>query len=104
MPEANQYSFSNRELLELLIKKAGVHEGKWVLMATFGFGAANFGPTPDKMAPGAFTVINNIGIQRATAESPEEMTADASVINPSPSPNAKRPPSSRSRRVASSTD
>jgi hypothetical protein len=82
MPEANQYTFQKKELLELLIKQAGVHTGKWILLANFGFTAGNFGPTDDTLAPGAAVVINHIGIQRAGPETPEAMTLDAAKVNP----------------------
>jgi len=82
MPEVNQYVFSNKELLELLIKQAGVREGKWILLANFGFNAGNFGPTPDQATPGALVVIQQIGIQRAAVDTPESMSLDAAVVNP----------------------
>ena len=82
MPEVNQIFFSNKELLELLIKKADVHEGKWALAVNFGFSAGNFGPSPDQMAPGGIVAMMQAGIQRAAPETPEAMTGDASVINP----------------------
>jgi hypothetical protein len=34
------------------------------------------------MAPGVAAVIQQIGIQRATAETPKEMSLDAGAINP----------------------
>jgi len=82
MPEANQYTFTNKELLKVLIKEAGVHEGRWILLTNFGFSAGNFGPTPEQMAPGAVTVVNHMGIQRAQKDTPEEMSLDAAVVNP----------------------
>jgi hypothetical protein len=82
MPEVNQYVFSNKELTELLIKRAGVHEGRWILMANFGFNAGNFGPSPDQAVPGAIVIVQQIGIQRAAADTPESMSLDAAVINP----------------------
>jgi hypothetical protein len=84
MPEANQIVFDNKELLELLLKKADVHEGKWILQIMFGFGPGNFGPTPDQMTPGVVVAVQKIGIQRATDETPVEMTIDAAVVNPPP--------------------
>jgi hypothetical protein len=83
MPEINQYMFNNKELLELLIKQANVHDGRWVLIANFGFGPGNFGPTADKLAPGVAIVINQMGIQRAQADTLKEMWLDAAVVNPS---------------------
>jgi hypothetical protein len=82
MPEINQYTFSNKELLELLVKQAGVHEGRWVLMVNFGFSAGNFGPSPDNMSPGAVVAITQMGIQRAQSDTPQEMSVDASTANP----------------------
>jgi hypothetical protein len=84
MPEANQIMFTHRERLELLVRQAGVHEGKWAIMANFGFSPGNFGPAPDQMAPGTVVVVLQMGIQRATAGTPEPMTVDAAVINPAP--------------------
>jgi len=85
MPDANQYSFKNKELLEILIREAGVNEGRWVLLANFGFAAGNFGPSEDQIAPGAAVVINYMGIQRAKDDTPEAMTLDAAEVNPSQS-------------------
>jgi hypothetical protein len=84
MPEVNQYLFNHKELLELMIKRAGVHEGRWMVMANLGFSPGNFGPTPDQMSPGAAVVVMQMGIQRALAETPPEMTVDAAVVNPDP--------------------
>ena len=44
MPEVNQLFFTHKEVLELLIKKAKIHEGRWMLSTNFGFAAGNFGP------------------------------------------------------------
>jgi hypothetical protein len=82
MPEANQYIFSHKELLELFIKQAGLHEGKWVIMANLGFSTGNFGPSADQMAPGAVVAVLNMGIQKAPADTPSEMSVDAAIVNP----------------------
>ena len=89
MPDVNQYVFSHKELLETLIKKASVHEGKWIIMANFGFSGGNFGPTPEQMAPGAIVAILQMGIQRATPEAPEGLVLDAAKVNPAPKGKAK---------------
>jgi hypothetical protein len=85
MPEVNQYLFKNKEVLEILVKQAGVHEGRWGLMAVFNFGAANVGPTPDQVTPGAIVGLAQLGIQRAVPETPVEITVDAAEINPASS-------------------
>jgi hypothetical protein len=85
VPEATQYMFSHRELLDALIKKAGVHEGKWQLAVGFSLAAVNAGPAPGQMVPSAVVGISNIGIIKAQPESPQELVADAAVVNPASS-------------------
>ncbi len=93
MPEANQYSVTHKELIELIIKKAEVHEGRWTLSLSVGFSPGNFGPTPDQMSPGVIVGVTSIGIVRETPEMnmPEALTIDAAVVNPrAAKPAAKR--------------
>jgi hypothetical protein len=82
MPEVNNIYFSHKELLELLIKKADLHQGKWMLAANFGFSAANFGPSPEQLSPGAIVALLGVGITRAGPEIPEPAWLDAAVVNP----------------------
>ena len=82
MPEVSQYQFNNRELLEILIKAAGVREGKWVLMANFGIAPGNYGPSPDQVVPGVVVAVTHIGIQKAPPDSPEGAWVDAALVNP----------------------
>ena len=84
MPEVGQYLFSSRELLELLVQKAGVHEGKWILMANFGIAPGNYGPSADQMSPGVVIAVTQLGIQKAAPEAPEGSWVDAAQINPPP--------------------
>jgi len=98
MPEIKQYTFNYQEVLEALIKKAGLHEGRWQLIMSFGLAGANMGPTPAELVPGAAVAVTSIGLQRATHDSPEVLTADAAIVNPASS--AKRQPSVRSRRAS----
>ena len=90
MPEVDQYTFVNKELLELLIKQADVHDGRWALRVSFTFSAGHFGPSSDQLCPGAVTAIQNVGIQRAQSNTPVEMTLDAKEVNPRPVAKAKR--------------
>jgi hypothetical protein len=82
MPEVNQYTFKYQEVLEVLIKKADLHQGKWQLIMTFGLAAANMGPTPAELVPGAAVAVTGIGLQKAVEGSPEALTADAAIVNP----------------------
>jgi hypothetical protein len=82
MPEANQYVLSHKELIELIIRESGIHEGKWYLMASFAFTPGNYGPSNDQMSPGIVVAVTQLGIHRADANTPVEMAVDASVVNP----------------------
>jgi hypothetical protein len=82
MAEASQFTFTHKELVEVLIKKAGVHEGKWMLLVNFGFAAINGGPSPDQIVPAAMAAIQSIGIQKAPDDGPPSLVADAAQVNP----------------------
>jgi hypothetical protein len=82
MPEANQYTFTHQELVELMVKVAGVHEGKWTLAVQFIFTATSGGEDADSIVPGAFAGIAQLGIQRAPVDAINNLTVDAAVINP----------------------
>ena len=82
MPEVNQYMATPRDLVEMLLKSAGIHEGRGALVANMGFAPGNFGPTPAQLTPGAAVVIQGIGIQREGPGIPQEMLVDAAKINP----------------------
>lgn len=82
MPEVNQYAFTHKEIVELMIKKADLHEGRWMLQVTFGFGALNGGPSAEQAMPTGVVGVQSIGIMRAMPESPVSLTVDAAEINP----------------------
>jgi hypothetical protein len=82
MPEADRYIFKYQEVLEALIKKADLHEGKWQLIMSFGLAATNMGPNEIEIVPGAALAVTWIGLQKAADNSPKALTADAAEINP----------------------
>lgn len=82
MPEVESYKFSHKELIELMIKAAGVHEGDWTLQINFGFTAGNFGPDEENMMPGGAALINFVGITKAHPDSPKGLVVDAAKVNP----------------------
>ena len=69
MPDINQYIFKYSELAEALMKQAGLHEGKWEVIMSFGLGAMNLGATETEVVPGAAVAVTGIGLQRAAPES-----------------------------------
>jgi hypothetical protein len=82
MAEASQFTFTHKELVEALIKKAGLHEGKWMLLVNFGFAALNSGPSPDQLMPTAVAAVQNVGIQRAPEDASPSLVVDAAEVNP----------------------
>jgi hypothetical protein len=82
MPETSQIDFKHKEILELLIKQAKIHEGRWMLSVSFNFGAGNAGPSAEETNPTAFVSLANIGIAKASSEAPESLVLDAAVVNP----------------------
>jgi len=96
MPEVNQVFFQHKEIVELLIKKADLHEGKWMLSVNFGFSPGNFGSTPEQATPGVVVAVVGIGLVRGSPETPEALQTDASVVNPAaPKPRRKKTPMSK---------
>lgn len=85
MPEVNAYTFNHKELLELLIKAAGVHEGEWMLQVNFGFSAANIGQDEESVHPAAIATVNYVGIAKAKQDSPRSLVLDAAKVNPASS-------------------
>jgi hypothetical protein len=87
MAEANQFTVKLVDLLTLLVKNAGVHEGHWSLLVGWQLGSGNYGPTPDQTFPGVAVTLVNVGIQRVSGPIPEGpgiIMADAAEINPAP--------------------
>jgi hypothetical protein len=82
MAEATQYIFSHQEIVSLLVKQQGLHEGLWQLSLNVGFGAANLGPNPSELNPSVIVQIGGIGIQRTTERN--GLTVDAAEVNPEP--------------------
>jgi len=82
MPEASQINFKHKEVLELLIRQAKIHEGKWTLSVTFNFGAGNIGPSVEETNPTAFVSLTSIGIAKAPSDAPESLVLDAAIVNP----------------------
>ena len=84
MPEISQYMFKHKEIIEALVKAAGLHEGRWQLIMTFSFAATNMGPNEAETVPGAAVAVTAIGLTKATENSPPALTVDAAVVNPGP--------------------
>jgi hypothetical protein len=80
MDGSSQYNFELKELLIILIKNQGLHEGIWSLGFEFGMGAGNIGPNPEEARPSAFIQVKQLALARATVEGP--LALDAAKVNP----------------------
>lgn len=80
MAEATQISFKHAEIVELMLKKQGIHEGIWGLFIKFGMGASNVGPTETDLNPAAIIPVLEIGLQKFEKES--NIAVDAAKVNP----------------------
>jgi hypothetical protein len=87
MGQANQIGFSYKEIVELLVKKQGIHDGIWGLYVKFGLGAINIGEpsAPKVLTPTAIVSVQEIGLQKFDEEN--NLTVDAAVFNPAPADN-----------------
>lgn len=79
MPETRT-AISHKELIEILIKFHGLHEGIWQLYVEFGLAAANVQTGDGQLSPAAIVGVNKIGLTKVDAENP--LAVDASKVNP----------------------
>jgi hypothetical protein len=84
MPEVNELTWTHRELVELMIKAANIHEGKWMIELKLGFAPANSGPSPEQINPGVIVAVTGIGIRREIPGAPPVLVVDAAQVNPEP--------------------
>ena len=93
--------FTHRDLVTLLLKEKGIHEGIWMLSMTFGLSVANLpilaegAPPPpnpaDAIFPAGIVFVQGIGIR--PAPSLNNLSVDAAVVNPKPkSTRARKTP------------
>jgi len=82
MPEAGQFIFTYKELVELLVKSQGLHDGIWGLFVRFGLSAANIGENDAALRPAAVIPVLEIGLQKMEKES--NIAVDAAKVNPKP--------------------
>lgn len=87
MAEQRVISFEYKEMTELLIKQADVHEGLWGIAIEFNLAVANVSATMGvgpidmtNLLPAAIAAVKRIGIQRF--DQPNNLTVDAAQVNP----------------------
>ena len=85
MPETRQINFTHSEVLKLLVKSAGVHEGLWALSFNLGMLIGRIQSDPETAFPGASVLIQSVGIQRMEEGAPivpGSTYVDAAEVNP----------------------
>jgi hypothetical protein len=80
MPEATQIVFKHKELVEILVKAQGIHDGIWGLFIRFGIGASNVGASETDIQPAAIVPVTEIGLQKFDKET--SISVDAAKVNP----------------------
>ena len=73
---------SNRDLLILLIKDLGIHDGNWVLSAKLAFNAINFCTLDDKSDTSPAGVVALSGVRLERVPSPLSFSVNAAEVNP----------------------
>jgi hypothetical protein len=80
VPQASQIQFTNKEVLELLLKSQGIHEGHWILGVNFTWNATNIGVNGGDPLPTA--VVQVAAIVASRVAGPTRDSVDATVVNP----------------------
>jgi|688.fasta_scaffold283263_3 hypothetical protein len=75
MADVAQYEFSLAEVAQVLIKKAGVTEGRWMIGVNFAIGVASAGPDKDHVRPTALVSVDQLILTKTTETGP--LTFDA---------------------------
>lgn len=84
MGEPQTIIFKYVEIIELLLKHQGIHEGIWGLHIQFGIQPANINVSPSEAVPGLIIPMLKFGLQKF--DKPGGITVDAAQVNPLPKP------------------
>lgn len=82
MAEISQFDFSNKELVVMMLKDQGIHEGNWVLAAQLTFSAMNIGQLPDGSDASPAGVVAVTGARLERVSEPLPFSINAAVVNP----------------------
>ena len=86
MVETTKIIYSNKELVVMMLKDQGIHDGNWVLAANLTFSAMNIGQLPDgsDASPAGVVAVNGVLIERVPEPLP--FSVNAAEANPKPKP------------------
>jgi len=86
MAETTRRIYSNKELVVMMLKDQGIHEGNWVLAANLSFTAMNFGQSPDGSDASPAGVVAVTGVLLECVPAPLPFSVSAAEANPKPKP------------------
>lgn len=78
MVETTRIIYSNKELVVMMLKDQGIHEGNWILAANLSFTAMNIGQLPDgsDASPAGVVAVTGVLIERVPEPLPFSVNAD----------------------------
>ena len=85
MARVSEITYTNIDIVKLLLKDQGIDEGQWMLQVNFGFKALNApGTVEGEFTPGILVIINHLGIKRIDDGTPATpgITVDARTGEP----------------------
>lgn len=82
MAEITHIKYTNKELLVMMLKDQGIHEGEWILSARFKHAAINIGLSSDEkdVSPAGISALDGVGIERSKEALP--FSVNAAEVNP----------------------
>jgi hypothetical protein len=83
MSEVTAITFTHAEIVSLMLRERGIHEGLWQLHVEFGLAAGNAGPDAEHLAPAGILALLKLGLNKVPDETPRtNLIVDAAVVNP----------------------
>ncbi len=75
-------TITNRELVVLMMKHKGIHEGNWTLSAQLTFSTLNIGQLPDGSDASPAGVVALTGVRLERVPGPLPFSVNAAEVNP----------------------
>jgi hypothetical protein len=83
MAEVTAFTFNHAEIVSLMVRERGIHEGLWQLSVEFGFAASNVGPDADHLSPTGLVGIVKLGVLKVPDSTQRSsLIVDAAEVNP----------------------
>jgi hypothetical protein len=82
MAEVTRIEFANKDVVILMLKEQGIHEGNWIFQVKFSFGAMNMGAATDgtDAVPSGIVGVTGLGLE--LVPQPLPFSVNAAEVNP----------------------